>query len=286
MKILVTGAKGQLGYDCVRELQNRGFDDVLGIDIDDLDITDEYAVFSFVKKYSPNVIIHCAGWTAVDKAEENEEMVYKVNVLGTKYLVSAAKAVDAKILYISTDYVFHGDGDGYQEINDPKNPLSVYGKTKLDGEREVESYKKHFIVRVSWLFGKNGNNFVKTMLSLGKTNKEINVVSDQVGSPTYSYDLAKLICEMIKTIKYGTYHATNEGICSWAEFAEEIFRQANIDARIHLISTKDYLVSKPQQAKRPLNSRLSKTSLDNNGFNRLPNWKDALKRYLKEINVI
>ena len=283
MKILVTGSKGQLGYDCVRELRERGYNDVMATDIDDLDITNEAGALNYVSKNKPDVIIHCASWTAVDKAEENKESVYKINVLGTKNLVQAARTVGAKILYISTDYVFHGDGCSYQEINDFKRPLSVYGKSKLDGEKEIEMYSKHFILRISWLFGVNGSNFVKTMLKLGKAHKKIDVVCDQIGSPTYAVDLAKLICDMIETERYGTYHATNEGICSWADFAEAIFRYSHLNVKVNRVTTKQYLFEKPHQALRPLNSRLSKKSLDDAGFRRLPSWEDALIRYLREI---
>lgn len=286
MRILITGVKGQLGYDCFRELQNRGIKDILGVDKDELDITDEQGTKRFVKSFNPSVIIHCAGWTAVDKAENEPETVNKVNVLGTKYLTEVTSEIDAKIVYISTDYVFSGEGDKYYEVNDKTNPLSVYGLSKLNGEKEVKKTKKHFVIRTSWVFGINGSNFVKTMLKLSDSYQKINVVSDQIGSPTYTRDLANLICDMIETEKYGVYHATNEGICSWYEFAKEIFKQAGHKVDVQPISTKDYLKTKPLQAKRPLNSRLSKKSLDIAGFKRLPEWKDALHRYLKELKVV
>lgn len=286
MRVLVTGVKGQLGYDCVRELNDRGVADVLGIDKEELDITNEKAVKQFVQNFMPDVIIHCAAWTAVDKAEENVELVNKINVLGAKYLTESSLDIGAKLVYISTDYVFSGKGSRCYETDDEKNPLSVYGSSKLEGEIEVQKNAKHFIVRTSWVFGVNGNNFVKTMLKLAEPNKELTIVSDQIGSPTYTRDLAKLICDMIVTEKYGTYHATNEGICSWAEFASEIFKQADLNIKINPISTAEYIKQRPSQALRPLNSRLSKKSLDDAKFQRLPEWKDALSRYLKEIGVI
>ena len=284
-KILVTGVKGQLGYDCVRELVERGYTNVKGIDIDDLDLTKEEDVNKYILEYNPAVVMHNAAWTAVDKAEENPDLVYEVNSLAPKYIAESCKIVGAKMVYISTDYVFNGLGDKQFEINDPKAGLSVYGKTKANGEDFVRNtLTEHFIIRISWVFGKNGNNFVKTMLKLANMGKtELNVVCDQIGSVTYTYDLSKLLCDMIETEKYGTYHATNEGYISWAEFAEEIFRQTNKIVKINYVTTEEYLKMVPQQAKRPLNSRMSKASLDEAGFNRLPHWKDALNRYLKEL---
>ena len=285
MKILVTGVKGQLGFDCVRELKTRGYINVKGIDIDDLDLTKEDDVKKYINEYKPDVVMHNAAWTAVDKAEEMPDKVYEVNALAPKYIAEACKNVNAKMVYISTDYVFNGLGDKPFNVNDPKEGLSIYGKTKAQGEDFVTStIDKYFIVRISWVFGKNGNNFVKTMLKLvnmGKT--ELNVVADQIGSVTYTYDLSKLLCDMIETDKYGIYHATNEGYISWAEFAEEIFRQAGKQVKVNYVTTEEYLKMVPQQAKRPLNSRMSKKSLDNSGFKRLPDWKNALSRYLKEI---
>ena len=285
MRILVTGVKGQLGYDCVRELKERGYQNVLGIDIDDLDLTKENDVKEFVKNYRPAVIMHNAAWTAVDKAEEFKEKVYEINSLAPKYLAEAAKSVGAKMVFISTDYVFDGLGETPFEVDASKKGLSVYGATKASGEDFVTStIDNYFIVRISWVFGKNGNNFVKTMLKLAAMGKkELNVVCDQIGSVTYTYDLSKLLCDMIETDKYGIYHATNEGFISWAEFAQEIFKQKNLDVKVNPVTTEEYLKLVPQQAKRPLNSRMSKKSLDENGFNRLPDWKDALNRYLKEI---
>ena len=284
-KIIVTGVKGQLGYDCLRRLNEEGFTNVLGIDIEDLDITDEKAVNELILKEKPVVFIHNAAWTAVDKAEQNEELVYKVNALGPKYIAEACKKVDAKMIYISTDYVFNGKGENFFEVNDKKDGLSVYGKTKSQGEDFVSNILiKYFIVRISWVFGINGNNFIKTMLKLADSGKtELNIVSDQIGSPTYTYDLAKLLVEMMQTEKYGVYHATNEGICSWAEFASYIFEKAHRNVKINPITTSEYKKLVPSQADRPLNSRMSKASLDKAGFSHLPSWKDAADRYLKEL---
>ncbi len=284
-KILVTGVKGQLGFDCVRELHKRGYTNVLGIDREELDITDHDAVIKYITEAKPSVVMHNAAWTAVDKAEETPDAVYAVNALGPKYIAEACKMVGAKMVYISTDYVFNGLGDKPFNIDDPKEGLSVYGKTKAQGEDFVRSQiSDYFIVRISWVFGVNGNNFVKTMLKLAGMGKtELNVVCDQIGSVTYTYDLSKLLCDMIETDKYGVYHATNEGYISWAEFAEEIFKQSNNNVKVNYVTTEEYLKMVPQQAKRPLNSRMSKESLDKAGFKRLPNWKDALNRYLKEL---
>ncbi len=285
MKILVTGVKGQLGYDCVRELTERGYTNVKGIDIDDLDLTKEKDVKKYINEYKPDVVMHNAAWTAVDKAEEMPNKVYEVNALAPKYIAEACKSVGAKMVYISTDYVFNGLGDKPFNVNDPKSGLSVYGKTKSQGEDFVKStINNYFIVRISWVFGKNGNNFVKTMLKLANMGKtELNVVADQIGSVTYTYDLSKLLCDMIETNKYGIYHATNEGYISWAEFASEIFKQANKNVKVNYVTTEEYLKLVPQQAKRPLNSRMSKESLEKAGFKRLPDWKDALNRYLKKL---
>lgn len=279
MKILVTGVKGQLGYDVIKVLNRRNIE-CLGVDIDDFDITDFDATQKFIKNYNPTAIIHCSAYTAVDKAEDNKELCRLVNFQGAKNIALVCKEIDAKMIYISTDYIFPGVGDLEYEINDEVAPLSVYGQTKLEGEIAVKDIlNKYFIVRISWVFGKNGNNFIKTMLRLGKEKQEVNVVCDQIGSPTYTSDLAVLLCDMVVTDKYGIYHATNEGFCSWAEFAQEIFRQANYNTKVNFITTDMY----PTKAKRPENSRMSKKSLDLNGFNRLPDWKDALSRYLKEI---
>jgi dTDP-4-dehydrorhamnose reductase len=281
MKVLVTGVKGQLGYDVVKELYSRGIS-CIGADIEEFDITDEQAVSSFIGDCRPDAVIHCSAYTAVDKAEDDPELCRAVNVQGTRNIAAVCKKIDAKMIYISTDYVFPGIGTNEYEVGDPTGPLGVYGQTKLGGELVVkELLDKYFIVRVSWVFGKNGNNFVKTMLRLGKERSEVNVVCDQVGSPTYTADLAPLLCDMVVTEKYGTYHATNEGICSWAEFAKEIFGQAGYATKVNFIPTSEY----PTRAKRPLNSRMSKRSLEEAGFKKLPHWQDALKRYLREIEA-
>lgn len=282
MKVLVTGVKGQLGYDVIKILNKKNIKS-LGVDINDFNITDFDAVKNFIKNYNPTDIIHCSAYTAVDKAEDNEELCRLVNSQGTKNIALVCKEINAKMIYISTDYVFSGLGNLEYEVDDKVAPLNVYGQTKLEGEIAVKDIlNRYFIIRASWIFGKNGNNFVKTMLRLGKEKQEINVVDDQIGSPTYTTDLASLICDMILTDKYGIYHATNEGFCSWAEFAQEIFKQANYKTKVNFITTNMY----PTKAKRPENSRLSKKSIDINGFSRLPNWKDALYRYLKELDII
>ena len=279
MKILVTGAGGQLGYDVCRVLDARGIEN-RGVDIADFDITDAVAVTSYICEYSPDAVIHCSAWTAVDKAEDELEKVRAVNAGGHRNIANACRDTGAKMLYISTDYVFPGDGERFYEPEDPTGPLGAYGQTKLEGELAVrEALDNWFIVRISWVFGKNGNNFIKTMLRLAETRTELNVVCDQIGSPTYTADLAELLCDMIVTDKYGVYHATNEGICSWAEFAQEIFRQAEKDVTVHPIPTSEY----PTRAVRPLNSRMSKAKLDEMGFRRLPDWHDALARYLREL---
>lgn len=282
MKIIVTGVKGQLGYDVVRELKSRGYQDILGIDIEDLDITNKDSVKSFFTNNQPDIIVHCAAYTAVDKAEDNLDLCTKVNVTGTKYLVEQANKYNAKFVYISTDYVFDGDKEGAYQITDSPNPKSAYGLTKFLGEQETRKHEKHYIVRISWVFGKNGFNFVKTMLRLGKEKEFLNVVSDQFGSPTYTYDLSRLLVDMIETDKYGTYHATNEDTCTWYDFTKEIFGLTGINIPVNPIKTSDY----PTKAKRPKNSVMSKESLDQSGFKRLPSWKDALERYLIEIEVI
>ncbi len=285
LKIIVTGAKGQLGYDCVRELKERGYKNVVAIDKDELDITIQNDVNRLILEYKPDIILHNAAWTAVDKAEEMKEECYAVNAMGTKYIAEACHKVGAKLIYISTDYVFDGQGEKFFETDDPKLGLSVYGKTKSIGEDFVTSImKKYFIIRISWVFGINGNNFIKTMLKLSDSGKkEIFVVNDQIGSPTYTYDLSKLMCDMMETDKYGIYHATNEGICSWAELACFIFKESQRDTKVIPITTEEYRKLVLNQAKRPLNSRLSKKSLDEAGFKRLPQWKEAVSEYLKRL---
>ncbi len=281
MKILVTGVNGQLGFDVVEEAEKRGIEAV-GVDIQNLDITNEEQVNDIILNGDYDAVVHCAAWTAVDKAEEPElfETVRKVNATGTKYIVEACRKKDIPLMYFSTDYVFDGQGEDPWMEDAPRNPLNVYGITKAEGEEYVESYPKHFIIRISWVFGRNGNNFIKTMLRLGKEHDQLTVVSDQVGSPTYTYDLARLVVDMILTDEYGTYHATNQGECSWYDFAKEIFKQANMDVKVLPVSSDQY----PAKAKRPSNSRMNQTNLDDHGFDRLPTWQDALSRYLEQLN--
>lgn len=280
--ILVTGINGQLGFDVVKELNKRNIQ-CLGIDKEELDITDKQAVFNYIEKLRPNCVIHCAAYTAVDRAEDEKEICYKVNVEGTEYIARACKNVNTKMIYISTDYVFNGQGDIPFEVDGNINPLSVYGNTKYKGELKVkENLDKYFIVRISWVFGINGNNFVKTMLRLGKEKWSLNVVCDQIGSPTYTADLAPLLCDMAISEKYGVYHATNEGFCSWSEFATTIMKKSGLNCKINPIPTSEYKT----KAVRPLNSRLSKKSLIDNGFCLLPKWEDALDRYLAEIRIV
>lgn len=277
--VIVTGVMGQLGYDVVKELNRRNIA-CKGIDIEDLDITDRDAVFEFMRAEKPEAVIHCAAWTAVDKAEDEVEKCTAVNVGGTENIALACRETGAEMMYFSTDYVFPGTGEAEYETNDEKGPRSVYGRTKLDGEYKVaENVDKHYIIRISWVFGINGANFIKTMLRLSETQAELNVVCDQTGSPTYTADLAPLVCDMILSGKYGVYHATNEGYCSWADFARAIFQKAGKNVVVHPVPSSEY----PARAERPLNSRLSKKSLDEAGFSRLPPWENALDRYLLEL---
>lgn len=277
--IIVTGVNGQLGYDVVKELNKRNIA-CKGIDIDELDITDRAAVLDFMRAEKPSAVIHCAAWTAVDKAEDEIESCTAVNVGGTENIALACREIGAEMMYFSTDYVFPGTGENEYEVDDEKAPQSVYGRTKLEGEYKVlENVDKHYIIRISWVFGINGANFIKTMLRLSETHTELNVVCDQIGSPTYTADLAPLVCDMIQSGKYGVYHATNEGYCSWADFAKAIFEKAGKSVVVHPIPSSEY----PAKAKRPLNSRLSKKSLDIADFDRLPSWEDALGRYLDEL---
>lgn len=279
MKVLVTGVKGQLGYDVVKELEKRGLEAV-GVDIEEMDITDAASVDAVIKEANPDAVIHCAAYTAVDAAEDNVELCRKVNADGPRNIAKVCKELDIKMIQISTDYVFNGDGERPWEPEDEGEPKSVYGLTKYEGELAVkEILEKYFIVRIAWVFGVNGKNFVKTMINLGRTRDKLTVVCDQFGSPTYTYDLAKLLVDMVQTDKYGVYHATNEGFCNWYEFACEIFRQTGIAVEVAPVSSDQY----PTKAKRPENSRMSKEKLTENGFNRLPAWQDALARYLKEI---
>ena len=304
MKIFVTGVGGQLGHDVVNDAAKRGYEAV-GSDIAkqysgvqdgstvvtapyvQLDITDQEAVFSTIGKIMPDVIIHCAAWTAVDAAEDedNKAKVHAINANGTRYIAEAAKAVGAKMLYLSTDYVFDGKGVRPWQPDD-KNyaPLNFYGQTKLEGEMAVsETLDKYFIVRIAWVFGLNGNNFIKTIINVGKTHDAIRVVDDQIGTPTYTHDLARLLVDMIETEKYGYYHATNEGgYISWADLAEEAYCVAGMNVKVNRVTTAEYEVSK---AARPKNSRLDKSKLVESGFVPLPDWKDAVKRYIAEAQL-
>lgn len=293
MKVFVTGVKGQLGYDVVNELTGRGHEAV-GVDIEEMDITDADSVNRVIREAAPDAVIHCAAWTAVDAAEdeENREKVHLVNGVGTENIAKVCKDLNIRMMYISTDYVFDGQGtEPWKPDCKDYRPLSVYGKTKLEGELAVsENLEKYFIVRIAWVFGKNGKNFIRTMLNLGQKYDTIRVVNDQIGTPTYTYDLARLLVDMIETEKYGYYHATNEGdYISWYDFTKGIFRQAAEMGRTEYdedkvkvlpVTTEEYGVSK---AARPFNSRLDRSKLAENGFTPLPTWQDALKRYLKEI---
>ena len=300
MKVFVTGVCGQLGHDVVLQLQKRGYY-AIGSDIQSeycgvdgltvpyvqLDITDRNAVLESLGNIHPDVIIHCAAWTAVDAAEEeeNKAKVDAINHLGTLYIAEAAKAVDAKIVYISTDYVFDGQGERPWKPDDKcYAPLNVYGQSKLDGELAVSNIlSKYFIVRIAWVFGLNGKNFIKTMINVGKTHDAVRVVNDQIGTPTYTLDLARLLVDMIETEKYGYYHATNEGgYISWYDFCCEFYRQSGLDTKVIPVTTKEYGLSK---AARPFNSRLDKGKLVEVGFKPLPDWKDAVKRYLAEAKI-
>ena len=283
MRVLVTGAKGQLGSDLLCELSKRNIESV-GIDIEDLDITDANATKRVIEKINNaakiDAIIHCAAYTAVDAAEDNEALVTKINAEGTKNIAEVAKTLDVAMMYISTDYVFDGEGERPWEPDDKRAPLNVYGMAKYKGELYVEELvKKYFIVRISWVFGLHGNNFIKTMLRLGKERGAVSVVNDQIGSPTYTPDLSRLLADMIVTDKYGRYHATNEGLCSWYDFSVEIFKQANLDVAVTPVSSDAFSV----KAKRPHNSRMDKSKLTENGFKLLPTWQDALGRYLLEL---
>ncbi len=292
MKVFVTGVAGQLGHDVVNELLRRGHQ-AIGSDLApqyespcpyvSLDITDKTAVNKALTVLSPDAVIHCAAWTAVDLAEENPEKVRAINAGGTRNIAEACEALDCKMLYISTDYVFDGQGDTpWQPDCKDYKPLNVYGQTKLEGELAVaETLEKYFIVRIAWVFGLNGKNFIKTMLNVGKNHDTVRVVNDQIGTPTYTYDLSRLLVDMIETEKYGYYHATNEGgYISWYDFTREIFRQAGYTTKVVPVTTEEYGQNK---AARPFNSRLDKSKLTQMGFTPLPNWQDALGRYLKEL---
>lgn len=279
MRVLVTGVKGQLGYDVVKELEKRGLSAV-GVDIEEMDITDKESVSMVIGQANVDAVIHCAAYTAVDAAEDNEELCRKVNAEGTQNIANVCKKLDIKMLYISTDYVFGGEGERPWEPDDERDPQSVYGQTKYEGELAVQNtLEKYFIVRIAWVFGINGKNFVKTMLKLSETRDSLTVVNDQFGSPTYTYDLAKLLVDMIQTDRYGVYHATNEGICTWYEFACAIFEEAGIPMKVAPVTSAEYAA----KAKRPANSRMSKEKLAENGFEKLPTWQDALHRYMEVL---
>lgn len=277
MKILVTGVKGQLGHDVVNELEKRGMTAV-GVDIEEMDITDAESVDKVIREVTPDAVIHCAAYTAVDAAEENEALCRKVNADGPRNIANVCKALDIKMVQISTDYIFSGEGTHIWTPEDEGAPQSVYGRTKYEGELAVRSIlEKYFIVRIAWAFGVNGGNFVRTMLKLSRNHDTIRVVNDQYGSPTYTYDLARLLVDMVQTEKYGIYHATNEGSCSWYEFACAIFKEAGIQVNVIPVTTEEY----GAKAKRPANSRMNNDKLTENGFEKLPPWQDALARYVK-----
>ena len=307
MKVFVTGVNGQLGHDVMNELNKRGYEG-LGSDIAEkysgvadgsavttmpyvsLDITDEEKVKKVIEEYKPDAVVHCAAWTAVDMAEDDDkvEKVRAINADGTKYIAEACKEIDSKMVYISTDYVFNGQGERPWQPDDKNyEPLTVYGQTKLEGELNVSGIlDKYFIVRIAWVFGLNGKNFIKTMVNVGKSHDEVRVVNDQIGTPTYTLDLSVLLVDMIETDKYGYYHATNDDngeYISWYDFTKEIYRQAGMNTKVIPVSTEEYGLSK---AKRPFNSRLDKSKLIENGFKPLPSWKDALGRYLKDAELI
>lgn len=279
MRVLVTGVKGQLGYDVVNELKKRGLEAV-GVDIDEMDITDAASVDKVIAGAKVDAVIHCAAYTAVDAAEDNEELCRKVNAEGTQNIANVCKALGIKMMYISTDYVFDGEGTKAWNPDDKRHPLNVYGMTKYEGELAIQNtLDEFFIVRIAWVFGINGKNFIKTMLNLAQNHPKLTVVNDQFGSPTYTYDLAVLLVDMIQTDKYGIYHATNEGICTWYEFACEIFKQAGVEVQVDPVTSDAF----PTKAKRPSNSRMSKDKLEEQGFHRLPTWQDAVKRYISEL---
>ena len=279
MKALVTGAAGQLGHDVMDELKKRGHEGI-GVDVQEMDVTDAEKVRQVITAADVDAVIHCAAYTAVDAAEDNAELCRKINADGTEHIARVCRDMDLKMMYISTDYVFDGQGERPWDPDDERNPLNVYGQTKYEGELAIEqNLDKFFIVRIAWVFGMNGKNFIKTMLNLAKNHDRLTVVNDQTGSPTYTYDLARLLVDMIETEKYGRYHATNEGICTWYEFACEIFKQAGMNVSVAPVSSDEY----PAKAKRPSNSRMDKSKLTANGFTPLPTWQDALSRYLKEI---
>lgn len=279
MKLLVTGVKGQLGYDVVEECKKRGISAV-GVDVEEMDITDPAACAKVIEEAGVDAVVHCAAFTAVDAAEEQIELCRKVNAEGTQNIVNVCRDLGIKLMYFSTDYVFNGQGERPWKPEDKREPLNVYGQTKYEGELAVEhALENYFILRIAWVFGVNGKNFIKTMLRLGKERGAVSVVNDQIGSPTYTADLAVLVVDMIQTEKYGTYHVTNEGFCSWYEFACRIFQEAGMDVEVTPVSSDAF----PAKAKRPSNSRMDKHKLEENGFTPLPRWEDALRRYLTII---
>lgn len=280
MKVLVTGAKGQLGTDLMNELEKRGLKGI-GLGVEEMDVTDFDACKRVISASGADAVIHCAAYTAVDAAEDNVELCRRINSEGTRNVAQVCKDAGIKLMYISTDYVFDGQGTRPWEPDDERHPLNVYGETKYEGELAVEELLDcFFIVRIAWVFGVVGKNFIRTMLRIGRERGAVSVVNDQVGSPTYTYDLARLLVDMIQTDEYGRYHATNEGICSWYEFAREIFRQAGMDeVKVTPVTSSEF----PSKAIRPFNSRMSKEKLSERGFERLPSWQDALRRFLEEI---
>lgn len=279
MKFVVTGVQGQLGHDLVKQLSGKNHD-VFGTDRSQLDITNEVAVYAFIEEVKPDAILHCAAYTNVDAAEENKEAAYAVNALGPKYLAQAASKVGAKMVHVSTDYVFNGNATEPYEVDHPTEPLGVYGETKLAGEEFVKQHlDQYFIVRTAWVYGINGNNFVKTMLRLGKERDEVGVVHDQVGSPTYTVDLAAFMIKLVQSDKYGVYHATNEGVCSWYDFAVEIFKQAGMDVKVNPLTSDQF----PRPAARPKYSVLSKKKIVEQGITPLRDWKEALAAYMEEL---
>jgi dTDP-4-dehydrorhamnose reductase len=281
MKVVVTGAAGQLGQDVIQELERKNHQ-AFGADRQQLDITKEKEVLAFISEVKPDVILHCAAYTNVDAAEENEDAAYQVNAAGTEYLAKAAKLNGTKMMYISTDYVFDGTAIEPYEVDEPTKPLGAYGRTKLAGEQLLQKHlEEFFIVRTAWVFGIYGNNFVKTMIRLGKERGEVGVVHDQVGSPTYTVDLAQFMVELMETDKYGIYHATNSGICSWYEFAVEIFKQAGMNVTVNPLTSDQF----PRPAARPKYSVLSKKRIEQQGLKPLRDWKEALAAYLAETKV-
>ena len=282
MKFFITGINGQLGHDINLELLERGYTDIYAPTSKEVDITNKEAVENAIINYKPDIIFHCAAYTAVDKAEDDKDRCYNVNVIGTKNITECAKRINARLVYISTDYVFDGTKEGYYIEDDKTNPINYYGETKYLGEEEVRKYDNHIITRISWVFGINGKNFVKSMLNLAETRDNLNIVADQVGSPTYTKDLSKLLVDIAASDKRGTYHVTNDGYCSWYEFAKYIFESNDVRINVNPITTEEY----PTRANRPHNSKMSKEKLINDGFEMLPSWQDAVDRYNKELKKI